>query len=114
MNVEEAWEHVRALWPDATHMTKFVMENNFSITSIDWPEGVTQWPPKEPEPAYETPRILEHWGLECEFRDDENDVWVISTLRGYVPGANKPWGADSWTRWRYARIRASEEKRVKP
>jgi len=59
---EQAWVHVKALWPNATCMEKFAMINNFSITSIDWPAGVDRYPPKE---EWRDAVWPQDWGKPC-------------------------------------------------
>lgn len=52
---EEAWHHVQALWPYATGIAPSDDPNCLKIgftkfgimRQIAWPEGVTQWPPKQ-------------------------------------------------------------------
>ena len=57
---QQAWEHVKALFPNATHMTRdidcwfcWLPRRERTVTyfvgdNINWPKGVDRWPPPEP------------------------------------------------------------------
>lgn len=116
---EQAWEHVKALWPEAARIRKVAERQaeiegkggfqTFTDSIIDWPEGVDRWPMVEAKVAYREPTIAD-WNQECEFSDDEK-TWETHKLWGFV---NKDEDADlrffggiSW--WSYARIRVTPE-----
>jgi len=64
MTPEEAWQHVRALFPDVVRIDRFtdpaigcwrdsgiLVRDHFLVRIspgvIQWPEGVTRWPPED-------------------------------------------------------------------
>ena len=58
MTPAEAFTHIKALWPSATHINRhgdhhWMFANCSEQAPIDWPPGVTQWP--MPEPPDEEP-----------------------------------------------------------
>lgn len=74
----EAWEHVKALWPKATHIakegssfglrwSKALGESPEGLVSIDWPSGMDRYPPieKPRRPA----RMPEDWNKPAWFRN---------------------------------------------
>lgn len=59
---EQAWEHIKVLWPDARYIMRCKPPlksdgvfrgsdiSSFALldhSRIDWPEGMDRWPPKE-------------------------------------------------------------------
>lgn len=83
----EAFEHVKALWPSVRVI--YITQNGSMarehgghekspIFTIDWPDGVTEWPP---QPKWETPVLLTDLGKECEFSADSEE-WFVDILVG--------------------------------
>jgi hypothetical protein len=111
---EQAWSHVKALWPNATCMEKFAMINNFSITSIDWPEGVDRYPPKE---EWRDAVWPDDWNKPCRYKRIKADNWQD----GYIVGNDDskiPWiitPGRSQLHWsEYCQVRVTEDKKLNP
>ena len=107
----EAWSHVKALWPDATSIVRkdAMLKNDMVVTikgsigdaialklvDIDWPEGITQWPPIE---EWRDAVWPQDWGKGARFRDSESYSWRKGFLGGLNPvnpeRVYKWWGGD--------------------
>jgi len=103
---QEVFEHVKALWPSAESITKLgsgyaicYKQNEACSVPIDWPEGVTEWPP---QPRWETPVLPDDGGKECEFSDDGKE-WVEAMLIGYVQTYRMKWRSTNQP-YNYCRI----------
>ena len=90
MKPEEAFNHVKALWPQTeTIKKKGIGWSALSIDKteiahgngekVDWTPEVTEWPLL---PKWEAPIIPYDTGKVCEFSDDGN-IWIESCLIGY-------------------------------
>jgi hypothetical protein len=113
---EEAWEHVKALWPDAdcisrrnetTYFDCAVYVGNtqlpLSFINIDWPEGVTRWPP--PESKWRHAEMPRDYGKPCEVSDDGTE-WTPAIICGYMPNDRSyPWLTETRTFKTLARVR---------
>lgn len=96
LTVEQAWQHVKALWPDAAFIIKnglhpgtiyqckesFCEQHADFTARIDWPEGVIRWPPREP--TYREPTQADV-GKMVEVRDAEHETWKKKVLLAILP-----------------------------
>ena len=79
---QQAWEHVKALWPNAPRILKyksdqFIIDSSSREVNIDWPPGVDRWPP--PEPKYREPTMADV-GKMVEVRYNERQHWIPRKL----------------------------------
>ena len=98
MTPAEAWEHAKALWPDAVkiernkydtcnvHDNKGHLCRVIAMRQIEWPEGMTEYPP--PQKLYRPaimPTVGEFvdFGKEAEFSDDG---FKYTTFKGKIAG----------------------------
>lgn len=113
----EAWEHVRALWPDANHIAKegesFGLrigkawgQSPEGLVAIDWPSGVDRWPPieKPRRPA----KMPEDFGRRAWFRDYETDLWQDGWVCGFCNTERHQWVDSSRTGWVYCEVECDE------
>ena len=107
---QQAWEHVKALWPNAPRILKykgdqFIIDSSSREVNIDWPEGVDRWPPLEPK--YREPTMADV-GKMVEVRQNPQQEWKHRNLI-YISNAKSKFitlcdGRDPWE-WTYARIK---------
>jgi hypothetical protein len=102
---QQAWEHVRALWPSATHIRQVnggqcEIEGKggyqtFTDKVIDWCD-LTQWPPPEPAEQWEDAEFPRDCGKNCRYllstlsdeyesgkivgKDGSDPAWVVLDL----------------------------------
>jgi hypothetical protein len=116
LDLKTAWEHVKALFPDATYMTRDQdywfcwipkgsgIVTNFVGHNIAWPDNVDRWPP--PEPRWREPTMADV-GKMVEVRDFATSQWtrpVRLLHRGesnFVVLSEAGFGSN----WTYARIK---------
>jgi hypothetical protein len=116
LDLKTAWEHVKALFPDATHMTRDQdywfcwipkgprIVTNFVGNNIAWPDNVDRWPP--PEPRWREPTMADV-GKMVEVRDNTNTGWngkgklLHRTGDNFVVLSTAGFGSN----WMYARIK---------
>lgn len=87
---EQAWQHVKALWPDAIGLSRdefgasllFRNRSNGLSVSIDWPEGMDRYPPAEP--TYREPTQADV-GKMVEVRDHHSQRWQTHELLAILP-----------------------------
>lgn len=123
MTPEQAWEHVRALWPDAAFIVKnglhpgtiyqcqesFCEQHADFTARIEWPEGVVRWPPREPQYREPTPADV---GKMVQVRDYADHNWRECELLAVLPSKYKNRFlvdfAHAWTSFRFTRIAIDE------
>jgi hypothetical protein len=129
---EQAWVHVKALWPDAEYIRKGCQKLStdgvyrgrdidsfipLHHCNIDWPEGVTQWPPNEEWRDAVVPTIgkFEDWGLPCRVRDSESDPWFKSKILGYDESfESSPWMIEDDCFYRDCQVRVTARDKTPP
>ena len=95
---QQALDAVRQLNPEVTHLTLNVptwvtafdgMELQFSFyaPNIDWPKGVTQWPPPEPKWTIPTDEDARSRPA-CRVRDSISDEWLEGGMLVYADESN--------------------------
>jgi len=87
---QEAFEHVKALWPDTVsirlhnHGNTLLIDNQSLLMHLelkfDWPPGITEWPP---QPKWEEPVLPDDWGKLCELSHD-SITWQTEKLAGFT------------------------------
>lgn len=97
LSPEQAWQHVKALWPDAEYIRKGCQKlstdgvyRGRDIDSfiplhhceIDWPDGMTRYPP--PEPQHREP-WQDDVGKMVEVRDRKEQPWKKQMLLAILP-----------------------------
>jgi hypothetical protein len=107
---QQAWEHIKSVWPNATHVCRYgehglTLSYMANAAKIDWPEGVDRWPP--PEPKYREPTMADV-GKMVEVRQNQSQEWKPRTLI-YISNTEikfitlcddrNPW------EWKFARIK---------
>lgn len=106
---EQAFEACKALWPETERIfcNRMVVVNKHGLgicalttVNIDWPEGVTEWPPQS---LWEEPVLPFDSGKECEVSDD-NRHWMLNTVRGFDCRHDYKWKAGNGGLFRYCRI----------
>jgi hypothetical protein len=117
----EAWEHVKALWPDACALTKDAYGNStlhrtekqFLLLGdcAEWPEGMDRYPPiaKPRRPA----RMPEDFGKPAWFRDSIHDHWTKGELCGLTKSPFEHWVDEDGNQWLYADVECDELKPAK-
>ena len=117
---EEAWSHVKALWPDAEYIRKRddtirddLVYRGPSLgksprlvgCEIDWPPGIYRYPPKEEWRDAEMPR---DWGKEVRFSDDKRR-WNEGKLCGFLESVERyPWLDELGAVYTYCQVRVTD------
>lgn len=119
MKPEQAWEHVKELDPRAECISPYYGSSDatnvqlgngraYSIPiAIEWPPGVDRWPMAEEQ--YRHSMMPQDYGKEVEVRDGKNDIWSPAILAGFASSSVLPWFTHLGSKWRYARIRVTQE-----
>jgi hypothetical protein len=129
LDLKTAWQHVKALWPDALEMRRVVTEIGDRIVidrscdgrkwesmygaNIDW-GSLTQWPPKE---EWRDAVMPEDWGKKarfCDYPDDER-AWFYDKIAGLLNQDEEcPWVCSDGTVWRYCQVRVTAQDKTPP
>jgi hypothetical protein len=121
---EKAWEHVKALWPDAECIRKrmgdtivncvvYILEYQIplQLVMVDWPDGFNRYPPKE---EWRDAVWPQDWGKEARFRDGESYSWQNGVLCGMIPKRHFKWFAADKGMFVHCQVRVTEQDKEPP